>query len=59
MTEPDTPDPKDANRRRFEEILEAKKAGRKAGASPDAPDRGKGGRTGGPKGSRGYTRRKV
>jgi hypothetical protein len=58
MNEPET-GPNDETRRRFEEILEAKKAGKKSTAAPDAPERGKGGRTGGAKGSRGYTRRKV
>ena len=61
-TEPDpAPEsgPNEATRKRFEELLEAKKAGKRSSSSPDAPERGKGGRTSGAKGSRGYTRRKV
>jgi hypothetical protein len=51
--------PNDETRRRFEEILEAKKAAQKSSSSTDGPDRGKGGRTAPAKGSRGYKRRKV
>ena len=51
--------PDDTTRKRFQEILAAKKKGRQAANTPEAQREQRPSRPEGAKGSRGFTRRKV